>query len=287
MKIISILLLLLLATIPLKSQDVTAFIDSSSVWYQSFEYYSVEEYYKYYYIYSINGDTIINNNEYKKLFYSDIDNYKLYYGAIREENGKVFYRGKSEEFNRCLGYLDTLEILLYDFNATIEDTIYHLYDCSSIVQEKDSILLLDGKYRKRYYLDRDDFWIEDIGSTHGLLYPLLMEHEWQYSLTCFKSKGELIYTNPWSSTCYTGIADNNYVYLYIYPNPFRDKLHIKTHEDLKYINIKIFNILGQNVYNGKYCDSEIIVDKKLKNGIYLIYIETEKYTIVKKVIKIN
>jgi hypothetical protein len=291
MKLNLILLFLIAVTIPLKSQNTIAFVDTSSVWYGYFYKWDAGFwiYNEHFYFYSISGDTAINDTQYQKLYYHQPYYNKLYYGAIREENRKVYFR--FEPNNSCdlcwHDDYDTLEILLYDFSINVGDTINHNSQYYSVITEIDSILLLDGKYRKRFYTGYDIYWIEGIGSTLELFWPIIVFGEWECELTCFENNGEIIYSSPYYSACFTNNTDYKYTDAYIYPNPFRDKLYIKTHEDLKYINIKIFNILGQIVFSNGYSSSEIIIGKNLKNGIYSIYIETEKYTTAKKVIKIN
>lgn len=74
----------------------------------------------------------------------------------------------------------------------------------------------------------------------------------------------------------------------IYPNPIVDKLNLKISDKLTNTNIKIFNTMGQVVYQNDFkslTNSQSIDFKSNPAGIYMVYIKSDEGTITKKVIK--
>jgi len=126
------------------------------------------------------GDTIINNKKYKKVFQQNYDtiadfNKAIYYAGVREDtiNEKII----------CIQKDDGIERLLADFSLNPSDTtsVYSFWPFGSPekklvnVKNVDSIQINDF-YRKRInidhgYLNYEESWIEGIGSTFGLFYP--------------------------------------------------------------------------------------------------------------------
>lgn len=109
--------------------------------------------------YLMQGDTIINNQSYKKVFSTQYDSliYSLdYIGAMRENDSGQVYFLRSPVFvpGHLYSVPDTMEILLYDFSLQQGDT-FHLqvdvgsfYDSAFTVDYTDSVLV-DGSWRKR------------------------------------------------------------------------------------------------------------------------------------------
>ena len=80
------------------------------------------------------------------------------------------------------------------------------------------------------------------------------------------------------------IAENNF--LYVYPNPAKDEIHISSEERLE--EVRIYNINGQQTtVNSQQTSSTgmTINISNLNSGVYFIKINTEKGNIVKQFIK--
>jgi len=175
----------------------------------------------------ITGDTItIENNIYRLLIYSCLEN--KYY-AYREENKKIFF------------YIPSIgEVLVYDFNLKVGDTIFYYinfyrdynmgdFKCKScddlttlsidtskythykVVKAIDKAILADGSERKRYSLGFYDYivdiWIEGVGSTGGPLYPIINIFTAcgdVYHFTCLRENQEVIYHTPKCTDCLCG-----------------------------------------------------------------------------------
>lgn len=128
------------------------------------------------YIYTISGDTIINQISYHKLWECDrFNNLLTNLGFLREEDKKIYYR-----VHISLCRFTENEILLYDFTKQVGDTIKHVTQNGQTFTTTHIIaidtILIEGKYRKRYKVVQywsssiPDSWVEGIGSiTNGLL----------------------------------------------------------------------------------------------------------------------
>lgn len=112
--------------------------------------------------------------------YYNADKFIGFYGGIREDSGRVyFYKYPSMIMQGAFSIPDSTEVLLYNFNVGIGDTIKKLYPETtfySIVTAIDSISLLDSQFYRNIHVNNytsfDDFWsngewIEGLG--HKLL----------------------------------------------------------------------------------------------------------------------
>ena len=189
-------------------------------------------------------DTIINDYSYLKLFLlsdtMDVLNRRKYVGALRSnEESKVFFVPK---------ILDE-ELLLYDFNVEIGDTIFSDpvsgHSCFTnplVVVYIDSIEMVDHFRRRIYFEPYPDYpnyctpWIEGIGSMRGLLFPsgyIPTNGIWG-ELVCFFEEDNLVYHNPLFDNCYPlplSVPDQIVApesILNIFPNPAINELVIES-----------------------------------------------------------
>lgn len=280
------------------SQDYFPFPDSNAIWNE----YSIHVEYPTNVAsktrYGTIGDTIIENFEYSKI-YRLIDDTCLninnaeYFGAIREENKKIFaltiYHGDEE-------------ILLYDFSAEEGDTVYSNaqfgYMANPVlISNIDSIVLLDGTTRKRYWINGslDEFWIEGIGSQAGPFTPItdLLTNYYEPHLSCFKQNESAVYLNNYScDKCFcslgTPIIEINGLQnrIHIYPNPASTNIIIDFELNTESSITRLFNSNGKLI-ESKLSNSfpiQMNIDY-LPIGFYLIQIDTENLTFNKKFFK--
>ncbi len=149
------------------------------------------------------GDTTINGNTYKVKWNSFNGGNSWIVGQanfvadfFRETpDGKVYF----PEI-----YTDTIiDLLLYDFNAAVGDTLIVGEDFTPLkVESIDSIELLDGSKRKALHLtnlnnNEPNTWVEGIGNIEsGFVYPYKgYQGDLNLHLTCYKENGELLYTS--------------------------------------------------------------------------------------------
>ncbi|MBK9285677.1 MAG: T9SS type A sorting domain-containing protein [Sphingobacteriaceae bacterium] len=181
--------------------------------------------------------------------------------------------------------INNQEKILYNFNKNVGDTamLPTLYGPMSTftLQTKDSILLSDGFYHKRFTFNSYPTIIEGVGSTSGLLI-FGMPFEIMRSIKC------LTKINPSLSTIYSsgGIGTSCLILtnisfdtehkknISIFPNPTSDNLNIKT-ESIIPKSIEIKNVLGQTIFftNNVLQDITTINIKDFSQGVYFITVD--------------
>jgi hypothetical protein len=192
-------------------------IKPTSVWrvnYYFGDYTSIhsgDDLFKYY----IERDTLINSIPYYKLYksgimYLDKPFYydKIYLGAIRDEDNRFFFIEKNS----------TDEVLLYDFNLNIGDSIYSIAEkCKITINRIDT--LQDG--RKLFYFSKghslgkclffgSGFYIEGIGSLGGLFSESPCDHIGfrENFLICYSEDNKIVYQSN-QARCRCDIVTNN------------------------------------------------------------------------------
>lgn len=220
------------------------------------------------YFVHIEGDTVMNNKHYKKLFHSADSTYlnKDFKSYIREDSCKVFLANKSRE------------LILYDFNLNQGDSLvmYFLWDdmdSNPLFIQVDSVktaIFQDQKERLMQFVSvydyhhRDysinDVLVEGIGSLQfGLEYPVslfITGGSCIRRLLCFSMNDNLVYTNPEFNNCY--ITSINQVQLKPeLVNVFSASNGILVIEHTSSVSGKIFvfNTLGELVSQEKILDS--------------------------------
>lgn len=74
----------------------------------------------------------------------------------------------------------------------------------------------------------------------------------------------------------------------VYPNPVVENLNIQTGKNLRNAHIKIFNEMGQVVYDRKFDNiskTETIGLSTIPSGVYMVFIKSDEGTVTKKIIK--
>lgn len=240
--------------------------------------------------YGIVGDTLIGGLNYIQiysLYDSTLTNPNShYYAAIREENKRVYTRIGSNP-----------ETLLYDFNLEVGDTIWHTFSETFFTTDSffqhvltvDSMLLLDGKYRKRWVFESattpDDIVIEGIGSISGIGLFNPIKNAWatngdQYQFACFKHNDTALYiNNPECENCFCSMLTSidkpkNVFQCKITPNPVSGKIQLCFNNEVNNVEILIYNTSGQLIYtcnnvSGKTTSLDM---SNFKSGLYLLQV---------------
>ncbi len=276
------------------SQEYVPFPTDSTVWNEGWSSNDgisqtgsgIEQFY-------LSGDTTIDNVTYSLIYtgwypYSpeiippEISQTE-FVGLIREEDKKVYFTQKSV-FDDSLDITD--EKILYDFNLNIGDTLHcHFWNPVSfrVVQEIDSVLILNGNYRKRYTMVGD--WhsyeiIEGIGSLDGLLFHCGADN-WHYShwLNCVGTVDEYIF-NPKlmelpspDARCFDtviNVESPTYEPLTLHPNPTTGIIHLS--EPMYDVHLSIYSSIGQKVRDERAFDGLTIDLNDLASGVYFIVI---------------
>lgn len=247
------------------------------------------------------GDTIISNKQYKKVFLQSWDSVAdfgraTYFAAVREDtlNEKIY----------CIQTNDGIERLICDFSLNAEDTVsvysFWPFENPSLktvkIENVDSILI-DNTYRKQLHIYESDdcggseTWIEGIGSTLGLFFPFSTAPDFAcFMLLCIHINDTMIYQNPDFNTCYyyeeIGISETTRNSFNLYPNPANNILNID--HDIKsdtQIQYYIINSCGV-VYKEGVLTSNIIDISLFEKGLYFIMISYDKQNYTNKFVKL-
>ena len=284
----------------LQAQEYHPFPAKNTIWSESF--YPGGGYYpnKYHYFALKDNDTIIKGNEYHKLYFSYDTTFaeENICGAIREENKRVYYY--SIDSLTCVNTpmpTDT-EIVLYDFNLQIGDTItdeeFRVRYPGELILMKTDSLLVGSEYMKVYNfghpIDSKDYiieqaqWVEGVGCIRGLMADMgyMAVGSSSYStLNCFIQNGEVLYHSEEHPDCFPTNVSVELKKLnlgfQVYPNPTNGNTVRFEWGNSEIENIEVFNLLGELV------DSKIVTTKsfidyptnKMQPGIYL-YKATDK-----------
>ena len=235
--------------------------------------------------FKIDGDTTIDQTEYKKLLRTTdttLTNWG-FFAAIREVDNRVFIKYPS---------LDS-ENILYDFNLLVGETFSGFYyDCpfELVLQEIDTITLLNGEQREKFIFSDGEQWIKGIGSLYGLIYVGVYwcEADMYYDLSCCFENGEQIFQSDNYESCFTntvGVDEKNKQTNYkIYPNPFTNSAIIKfNYSDSQDYILQIINQSGQIIQTLKNITSGEIEIKKgdMKNGVYFYRLQNSNGIVAK------
>ena len=282
----------LITTSQIKSQDYTPFDLTDTKWVMSHLVPSAgnNATITFFEVYT-KGDTIINGEQYTNITTKNlcklkntpdsvivIDDFikeELDFGAIREDDKKVyFYRFddgvSSGYFNRAV-YLDSLvDHLLYDFNATVGDTIHHSSTLYTIITE--TYELSDGIRIYEYINSGDESFPnisgatikEGIGSGDGLFAAF---DGYFTELICYKSDGPL--DGIACSACKNYVTDTEDIFItelnVLYPNPAYSQLFIQEDYADQIERIAVYNIQGQKIKVVVYTQGDYSIDLDILN----------------------
>jgi hypothetical protein len=226
-----------------------------------------------------NGDTLINDVLFKKLFFEGYSSSQYvpstyiggYYAAVRNDtlNKKVYFFRDGWDPDS-----EGAEMLLYNFDLQVGDTIGISCLGPDEITLVDSVLYCN-QYHRRYNTSTGERLIEGIGSEYGL-----------FPLNCPLASGWLI--------CYQELEDpecdncdpftlNPLIYaekFNIYPNPTTGLIQIEPVQDIE--SLQIFNIHGKLVAEYINDFERMILKEK---GLYIIRIKSRDKYISYKVVK--
>lgn len=204
------------------------------------------------------GDTLLNNQVFKKVYYSyDSLNLDWVFADlyIREDDQeRVYTRDNYEESER----------LVFDFSVTVGQTIDWLSfeGCPVEVTDVQQIEYPDGVSRKTITLTYPDIfsggtrttqWIEGLGNNEvGPLYSgggVICTTDWTRWLLCAYNDGEIFHGLEQSS-CFVVDVDDLLLEegIQVYPNPTSGKLQLDiTATGLQMEQVSLYNAMGQNI----------------------------------------
>jgi len=252
------------------------------------------------YQYIITGDTLIPPYIYHKLIRTG--NIRPCADPIKSfiSNTNPIGSFRNDTLNKKVFYLpidSTNEVLLYDFNLSVGDTIHgymedlaRLHFGPSYYAQIDSVdsVLINTNYRKRWHvkhysqvinIDPGEI-IEGIGHTNGLLEGFFSGFDSNGSLVCYSENGLPLYgSSPCETVSVKELSlDKRFS---VSPNPTNNILFINT--DIDYNTINIYSLSGKLVKTQSASLQISVLD--LPKGMYFIQLIGNKNNVVQKFIK--
>ncbi len=221
------------------------------------------------------GDTIINDTLYNKLYYRGVARYPEwakrqlsgYYGPIRNDTLK-----RQVWFGN---------MLLYDFNLQVGDSIRSIWLGGERILSIDSVLYCNVYHRRFNYKSAGNYdacLIEGIGSVYGLIPRYMMPNiSW---LDCYSETNNVI-----CDTCKTPTAVQELLMdeVEIYPNPTPDKVRVTS--TIPISSIEIMDLLGNRIwFNPRIDKTEIEIEIREK-GVYFLRVVVQGVGVVRKIIR--
>lgn len=279
--IIYILLLFLMMAGKTQAQEYLPMVQEGNEWHTL--YWGMSPLYKYNYVFSCSGDTLVEDVRYSKLIRTLDGGEPYLFTLLREEDGKVWARYFLN---------DPTEFLLYDFTANVGDNLIVGVFGTNYVVDSISTEQIGGLDRKKLWLVTNDYlgnpqvretWVEGIGSNLGMPWSGwgVGVYDFYSRLLCFHQDGELIWQNPDYDGCtYTAVEEiQNEETMTIYPNPTNGMVNI---DGYKIIEVKVYNVLGQLVKESK---GNVIDLSAQEAGTYILKVITPSGVVTKQIIK--
>ncbi len=154
-------------------------------------------------IQSIRDNINLDGVDYKLVWTESVYDSKRIAGAVREEDKRVYFRKKIEQ-----NYQD--EVLLYDFNLTVGDTVTVNWMGQQLMVLEESEVEINGTMRRQLglasYSDEakevGEYWIEGVGSTYGFLNSGYEGWTGAFvHLLCYHKNGNLVWDNEEFDDC--------------------------------------------------------------------------------------
>lgn len=284
---------MILTKISIFSQIYYPFPDSNAIWNNESHW----GYYTWIQRFCVYGDTTINTQLYDKIYLIENDsilniNNMTYFAALRENSTKQVFVKLNDDYD---------EILMYDFSLNIGDTIHsnspygYLKFPTNTISDIDIIELENNQFRRRFRLnDSGEYWIEGIGSTNGLFYPIYETLIGTANdLLCYKQNDTTIYlNNPECDKCFCSLATSilestkKSNILKIYPNPGTSEIFIEPPFEQGLSTIYIYNSNGNLIkaINASSFPLKLKI-KDLPLGIYFIQVIRGEFVCGQKFIK--
>ena len=156
-------------------------------------------------IQSIRDNITLDGVDYKLVWKEDVYDSKRIAGAVREDDKRVYFRRYWQQ-----SYQD--EVLLYDFNLSVGDTVSVGWSDYQLIVLEESQVQVNGTTRRQlglamYFADGtigeiEEYWIEGVGSTYGFLNSGYEGWVGAFVyLLCYHENGNLIWDNEEFDDC--------------------------------------------------------------------------------------
>lgn len=228
----------------------------------------------------LKGDTVINDQVYKKVYYTfdrDLSNLKRENYCIRQDNKRIFF----------YYYLPQKEVLWFDFGLQEGDVFIFkdFFGSSDVIEHSATITAVsdvvfdkgDGVRRKCFTMKPSyTVMVEGIGSLHRGGSELMVGATGAgHQLLCCHNKNEMLYQNEEFESCFqaTGTLEHTYHASYILENPVKNKLLTIELKDAEFFEMDIYSWDGKFLFTKDISISNGILEIPLMNlqaGSYIL-----------------
>lgn len=220
--------------------------------------------------YWIEGDTLIEDTGYKKVWYEEEGLAGQYvYGLMREDvaEKKIYVR-----------YPNIDEELFYDFAAEVNDLVT-IYPYGSAETDTVSAVLTEmvgGTERTEVQFHKGwwtDEWVVGMGSTQGLTNPWANYLEFSPRLLCFYEGNDLAWDNPDDETIcnlFLKLDESNSVSFATWPNPACDEFYVQLKSSMG-VELELISIAGEVVLKSRLTAiTSRVSASDLEEGVYFL-----------------
>lgn len=240
-------------------------------------------------IYKLEGDSIVNDKNYKKLWLSaDSTETWHYQGLLRETDNRIYYVPP----NRPEG-------VLYDFNLEVGDTTRVInFVCSDIPIKVFAIDTVEnnGKMFKRWAIGQNEFheyWYEDVGSQLGPIHTsywyCLVCPTWD--LLCCHEGDSLLFMHGFAKSCYVntvGVEENGVMQkIVLSPNPVLKGETLTIEMNYNPTRVEVYNSSGVLMTTRSSFQNNFITieTSNFDNGLYILSItDRDNFVQTRKII---
>lgn len=254
--------------------------------------------------YGMHGDTVIGTQTYHKMYRGTLSpggvhTPTTYAGAFREQNKQIFWIGQpnpgASNGTYWVQYWSVLEVMIYDFNAVLGDTI--TIDTTDFVVTNVGSTTVGSVSRRTLDIESvrlNQFntkttatWIEGIGSTMGPAEYTENIFDYRWDLRCYKDDN--VSHAFCSCACHTvGVPEvPNAVKVTVTPNPSASQFDVSW-KTTSVTNVKVIDALGRMVESKTITGTQNArLGRHLPVGTYWIELRDESGNrlAVEKVIK--
>lgn len=245
-------------------------------------------------VYYIEGDTTIQGNIYKKVFYHEVGanictnppdttfiDRSDTVGFIRYEDRKLIYYKNDWYGDR----------LVYDYDWVVGDTIVEALSPSSWdIIDSISTMNFNGIERRVWHINQYRYLIEGIGMNTGMLLGPAQAFESSLSLICHDNNEQIFSINQDKPCDFISSAKHKLNYeIEVFPNPFEDYLYISFPVSIGSITLLVFDSSGHLVISMPLEKNSKNIKLNLRNlnsGFYFLKVNSMDKTFSSKLIKL-
>lgn len=256
----------------------------------------------YYYTYNnyyINGDTVIGDKTFKKLFASTSTSLKAGYNPPAFYYSSLGFKAFIFEDSNCVYLVDSIGNMtkVLDYNLQVGDSFkFNGYSPKLVLLSIDSTLI-SGKYLTRFNFEKDIIWIKGIGdvsfgasfASYYFLNP--SGYSWRIQgsyLTCYSERNVSTIGNKCNLPQIVDIGFDNEatdVRFSIFPIPATSLINIISLTNDKTAIITINDIHGRCIDTYRVTNGEHKIDvSELVPGIYVLNLKSDQGVCTKKIV---